>query len=50
MYANAYQNGPYLEVWDSKGTTPSTLVDPSKNAFYKQLCKVTPNNARAFDK
>lgn len=43
MFGNAYQNGPYLEVWDAR-------VDPSKNNFYKQLAKPLPHSTRAFDK
>jgi hypothetical protein len=43
MFANAYQNGPCLEIWDAR-------VDPSKNSFYKQLAKHHPHSTRAFDK
>ena len=43
MFGNAYQNGPYLEVWDAR-------VDPSKNNFYQQLAKPFPHSTRAFDK
>lgn len=32
MFANAYQNGPYLEIWDSKCTLPVTQPTLTKNS------------------
>jgi len=52
MFANAFQSGTHVEVFDSKGTAARHSVNKEKNEFYAQLYRASSANGvkRDFDK